>query len=336
MNKRIEYLDYAKGIAILLMVMGHVLAWFYRDGAGVYVYDIEQLTNVKRGGVVWQLIYSFHMPLFFLISGFLTYKPYAIKDFREFFIKKSKRLLLPWVCTIPLTLGKEHFGYWFLLSLFQLSLLGFFFILVMERVNPQKKIWKDIVITFLLFLIARHSKVESIEIETIQICKFVSYVLPFCMGVILRRHIDTYHKLINNGMLYTLCVLSFIAFFGSRYFINDNIFASIAYKYSNNVLPLTGIFVVLFQCSQMKQKWLTTVLSYIGKRTMAIYILNFLFAIRIYCIGDFILSLSSETSISMQILLSFLISILIIGLSLMLYKLLKPSRLISKCIFGEW
>ena len=52
MSKRIEYIDIAKGIGILLVVMGHndfglVSPFFYK------------------------LIYSFHMPLFFFVSGML-------------------------------------------------------------------------------------------------------------------------------------------------------------------------------------------------------------------------------------------------------------------------
>ena len=47
-KKRLNYLDYAKGIGILLVVLGHI----YNN-------------SVK----LW--IYSFHMPLFFIISGYL-------------------------------------------------------------------------------------------------------------------------------------------------------------------------------------------------------------------------------------------------------------------------
>ena len=47
-SKRLNYLDYAKGIGILLVVLGHI----YNN-------------NTK----LW--IYSFHMPLFFIISGYL-------------------------------------------------------------------------------------------------------------------------------------------------------------------------------------------------------------------------------------------------------------------------
>ena len=46
MGKRIDYLDYSKGIAIILVVLGHIF----------------------NGGNIKTYIYSFHIPLFFIIS----------------------------------------------------------------------------------------------------------------------------------------------------------------------------------------------------------------------------------------------------------------------------
>lgn len=48
-NKRLDYLDVAKGIGILLVILGHC--------------------QLGRIGRAHSLIYSFHMPLFFFISG---------------------------------------------------------------------------------------------------------------------------------------------------------------------------------------------------------------------------------------------------------------------------
>ena len=50
MKTKINYIDYSKGIAILFVIFGHVY-W--------------------GNNIVTTWIYSFHMPLFFIISGFL-------------------------------------------------------------------------------------------------------------------------------------------------------------------------------------------------------------------------------------------------------------------------
>lgn len=49
-KKRIEYLDAIKGFAIILMVIGHVIAWNYTDYREVCIYDPKQPINVKMGG----------------------------------------------------------------------------------------------------------------------------------------------------------------------------------------------------------------------------------------------------------------------------------------------
>lgn len=80
--ERIAYIDIAKAFAIILVVMGHV---------------------VSTDTVAKAIIYSFHMPLFFVLSGMtLKYKKqYDVDSWKILLIKKAKCLLLPyfvWGC----------------------------------------------------------------------------------------------------------------------------------------------------------------------------------------------------------------------------------------------
>ncbi len=74
MGKRIDYLDYSKGIAIILVVLGHIF----------------------NGGNIKTYIYSFHIPLFFIISGYL-FNYSNINSFKEFISKKTKVYLIPYL-----------------------------------------------------------------------------------------------------------------------------------------------------------------------------------------------------------------------------------------------
>lgn len=78
---RIEWIDIAKGIGIFLMVIGH--------------------TSIPKIGSHW--IYSFHMPLFFFLSGYL-FNPnkYSIK---ELFIRKTKTMIIPYFFFVLLNWG---------------------------------------------------------------------------------------------------------------------------------------------------------------------------------------------------------------------------------------
>lgn len=75
MKEKINYIDYSKGIAILFVIFGHVYSG----------------NNIAT---TW--IYSFHIPLFFIISGFLL-KLNKNKDTKSMILKKFKSLMVPYI-----------------------------------------------------------------------------------------------------------------------------------------------------------------------------------------------------------------------------------------------
>lgn len=90
-------LNSLKGIAILLVILGHSFILFPVN-----------LLDVLWCRTAFNIIYSFHMPLFFIVSGLLfansTHKEYSLV------IKsKVKRLVLPYVSYHMLTLGMKVF-----------------------------------------------------------------------------------------------------------------------------------------------------------------------------------------------------------------------------------
>ena len=146
MSKRIEYLDIAKGIGILLVVLGHN--------------DFEVISLF-----VQRLIYSFHMPLFFFLSGYFLN---AAVPFFDFFKKRFNALLKPFLFTIFLiyfaSVSFEKMGFntaitrivkslygsghyldwvqlWFLPHLFAVSLYAFLFITLVSRLRNRWLTW---------------------------------------------------------------------------------------------------------------------------------------------------------------------------------------------------
>lgn len=110
MKQRDTFLDFAKGIAIFLVVLGHVL---------------EKSMEQRNG--VYHFIYQFHMPFFFMLSGYLACRTTAFDG--RFYLKKIRSLLLPFFfvgMSFTVLNGQYrifffdyfHNGYWFLLSLF--------------------------------------------------------------------------------------------------------------------------------------------------------------------------------------------------------------------------
>ena len=113
-NSRIDYIDALKGFAILLMVMGHSLSWQFADYPILFT-DANPSVDFIKATVIHDFIYSFHMPLFFMLSGYFMHIKRGIWGT---ILNKSRRLLVPYVATgFILFLLRGYFGYWFLLSL---------------------------------------------------------------------------------------------------------------------------------------------------------------------------------------------------------------------------
>lgn len=79
-HTRNNVLDIMKGITILLMIYAHV-------------------SNIE---FVNRVIFSFHMPLFFIIGGHLSKDNCEAKEILPFMAKSGKRLLIPYVVTMLL------------------------------------------------------------------------------------------------------------------------------------------------------------------------------------------------------------------------------------------
>ncbi|MEI8388336.1 MAG: acyltransferase [bacterium] len=85
MKSRLHWVDFAKGLGIILVVYGHVLRGL----------NSANLCNGLFFKVSDNLIYGFHMPLFFFLSGIFTEK-WVLKDFKNAFSDKLKFLVYPY------------------------------------------------------------------------------------------------------------------------------------------------------------------------------------------------------------------------------------------------
>lgn len=112
MENRILCLDYMKALAIFFVVLGHLI-----DG-------VDSETNPFR-----IFIYSLHMPLFFIVSGFLSSKKItSVGNLGKWYLRKMRLLIPFFVFSVgdvlilgsswDAFLGWNKYGLWFLWTLF--------------------------------------------------------------------------------------------------------------------------------------------------------------------------------------------------------------------------
>ena len=154
---RCEWLDCAKGIAILLVVLGHSFQYYlYPDGF--------------ENTLPWRIVYSFHMPFFFMLSGFSSgFSKYS--KFSNFTLhKKINRLVIPyfswglilfpislfyrgwsWNLITDFVVKPSHVGLWYLWTLFFIWLLHSLILRLFKGGGIRQLICVIVWLTLILF-----------------------------------------------------------------------------------------------------------------------------------------------------------------------------------------
>jgi fucose 4-O-acetylase-like acetyltransferase len=86
-TRRFTWIDVAKGVAIVLVIYRHVLIGIQRSGITIETYLLE----------LNEMVYSFRMPLFFILSGFFFAKSFRKRSRKEFLNTKVKSLIYPYL-----------------------------------------------------------------------------------------------------------------------------------------------------------------------------------------------------------------------------------------------
>lgn len=236
MNKsvnRLEWIDIAKGIGMILVILGHCVAF---------------------GGKIHNLIFAFHMPLFFCLSG-IVFKEYSIK---ENIIKKTKSLLAPYVyfCVVgalitlaipewraslglkdvlkDMYLGNPNCfqvsSVWFLIALFWVSILynllvkidfkmrliiiialllvGFGFSIVNINFLPSYRLPLNLDVALIALFFFWFGTITKLMIERMAIISFLLIGIVFIATMIINGRVNLHGLTFNNPFLYIIESLS--------------------------------------------------------------------------------------------------------------------------------
>lgn len=203
-NNRTISLDIARAITIILVVIGH------------YMPD----TSPNWYVILHRFIYSFHMPLFLFISGFIYMQTLKKESYLAFVIRKIKRLMIPYfttsflVITIRLLSSSNTslenpvnlFSY---IEMFYLPVAGFFLwfiwvLFIIFLIIPFFKTFKAICILSLISVVLYFLPINLPQYFCLAEFKF--YFLYFMFGVLF-FHLPKAKQICKNISLYIYFVL---------------------------------------------------------------------------------------------------------------------------------
>jgi fucose 4-O-acetylase-like acetyltransferase len=293
---RLPWIDYAKGIAIILVVYRHTMIGMYR--AGVYVHEYYVVAN--------KMVYNFRMPLFFIIAGFLIQKSLAKRSAAQFIWSKFDHILYPYLIwgslQITLQIVLDNYAtssrsfldylyllyhpraidqYWYLYALFNVSVLYLF----MFRFFKGNKL-ALLGVSFVMHLLTPYLKDISLLHD---ICFYFMYVVigDSVSEFALR---ESNQRLFSSTKLSVLIIPVFILCQWLWFNYDLGIFANI-------IVTLVGCALMFNICFKLQQSNLLLWLRYIGYYSLYIYVMHVIMGagVRIFLIS--VLGLSNATLI---------------------------------------
>lgn len=341
---RVAYIDAIKGYAILLMVIAHAVAWNIGDWALV-MNPSEYNYTYAASGILWHLIYAFHMYLFFYISFCFFPKVDEYKSYDIFCLlrKKAQRLLLPFFfCGTIHYFYNEIFGYWFLLVLFELYVV---FVLLFAVVRKRSNLPTDIaVITVFYGILLLTRKILPQEISNIlEYNRVINYYPAAGFGLLISKY-NLKNLIYNNEPIILTSIILFCANFIIRYMsvyhmlpfdITKTIFnlPTQILQYISAIIIVEKCFISYFRKSKPTFN-IQNILCKIGVYSLSIYMFHEYFIISSSRIGQLFMGGGPASMFVTQLLIAAGLAFIAIGLSVIVHKILNQSRWLSYLFLG--
>lgn len=358
---RLHHMDVLKGMAIFMVVMGHVLTMCVRD--------------VDRAAL-FKFVGEIHMPVFFFISGWFTLKlvPTAGGRMRwrvPALWPRCKRLLLPmlvmsslWVIYFPhsglqspldstfegLWFSEYKNGYWFTYVLFQIVVIYAALAGIFSRITSAAgQILATIAVWALLIVIS--------QMMPGNVNSFISFIFTvrffpvFMAGAIAAAHSGEFGRLLRSSSAYTLALLigAVLLYFICWPWEFENLHIHFG-ALSLDVDIARSIFQILlaYVAIAAVQPWCEKAFGpdkgegshrfakawqYLGRESLTIYLLHYFFLFPMGLWRDELMAMN--LSFVPTLVFSAFWAAIIIAVVLGFNRLILPSRLLSFLMAGR-
>lgn len=323
-KQRIEYIDAMRGFTMILVVFSHVCSMCFGDRSMGYN----------------DVFFLFRLPCFFFISGWLfdplkgTFSSVAKHKFMVQIVPTVIFLLL--LAPPPLffsKLGATKGGYWFTFVLFEFFVIS----MLSERFCKKWGLWLAIVLSVSsYFYDAYYNRFFSHFGWITDIVGFLSFktwrfYLFFYMGILIKRHFDEFLQITNKHYVIILVISCFALMAYLPHSENVTIsYLIFALGGISSMIMIFTLFRNLYTSSIIHLP--SSILQYIGTRTLDIYLLHYFFLPR------FLLSygehLRAYDSASLEFLVALALAFVIVAICLMASYVIRLSPFLGYYLFG--
>ena len=354
-KQRLEWLDALRGFTMILVVANHVS----RVG-------FEQ--NWKFSTSLSFLL-LFRMPLFFFVSGFLAYKAsvvWNLPTLLSMIAKKMRVQLIPtivfflfaaavlynepfWDTVVAKLMLPTKGGYWFTLALLYMFLIYYAFAFLESKLPRKSCI--PILVFFVLSLcvyetcflpkqfwwaFGRKGLPTDSWLHVSSLIQVMQYMPFFLYGNIVRRYWDQSQRIMDSKWFFPLIVT--VVFFCTLDVLKWH---TLRMEWTNlpmtlaKFILLTIVFMYFRHYHQYftHMTWIGRSLQYIGRRTLDIYLIHFLFLPNLPSIGTYFSA--NRHNFVMDTTLSVVLGLLIIAFCIISSNILRISPIFRKWLFGR-
>lgn len=336
---RKPYLDCLRGLAMLFVVNNHICQF----GLDLWWND----------SVIMQVTGAVQLPLFFFISGLLAYKERAAFPFKRgirSIANKGWMLLIPTIAfsiIYPLLYAGTSIGelpqylylkfpgrYWFTVSLFEIFIL-YYGILTLTSYTKRDFILPVFSIAAILLFLFK-SRFDSYWFaDKLVIHNTGIYIIYFVMGLWSRKYFKRFITLISQswvqGLAILLATVAIWLYYGNAPHM-PKLVTSACYQFAG--VPLTAVIFNLFY--RTASFWASDgavprVANLIGRRTLDIYMIHYLFIPVVISIGPMI---AECRMLTIQFIVMLIVTGANITLTLAVSSLLRSNRILAKYLLG--
>ena len=347
-TKRLSWLDALRGFTMILVVAYHV--------AQVSFHETEKTSAALPFLVLMR------MPLFFFVSGFLAYKAsftWTIPNALKLTWKKLKVQVIPALVFMGLFVifkmkgdiadnfmrllaSPTKGGYWFTWVLLQMFIIYYVCCYVGKSLSLKKGVllfagWAASVLAYeTLYLPKVFTYHEDTFFAYSSLVQTIRYMQFFLLGNIVRRYWHQAERLFDTSWFFPLVVTLAVVCCADIFQLHTLKKVWVNLPRTTAMYALLLIVVMFFRHYQAwfeEGKRTGRFLSFIGTRTLDIYLLHFLLLPKMPQVGAWLNA--NQPNFLLSIVLSVSVALVVIAFCLLASQLLRVSPFLQLYLFGK-